>query len=127
MLDIQPYMHVTEFRLKLYPKNFETARDFYEHVLKFHVVHEWNDGEGGAEDQGVMFAVGNTILELLSGHDDDMRGADISLEVENAPALWEDFKLYPHIVHALRTNSWGDVSFSIADPEGFRITFFTKI
>lgn len=115
---------IGEFRLKLYPKDFDACYDFYHETLGFSIVHEWNDGP---EDRGVMFNVGGTIVELLIP-DDYVRiqGANISLRVTNVWELWEAVKDKMAIVHALRINDWGDTSFAITDPEGFTITFFTK-
>lgn len=115
---------VTEFRLKLYPQDFIASRDFYENFLGFPVIKEW---DRGIEDRGIMFNVGGTVLELLTAHArEKISGADLSLEVPDVRRLWEEFKNLPNIAHALRDNSWGDISFSIFDTEGFRITFFTR-
>jgi len=97
-------------------------KSFYEQY--FEVIEIWN--KKGKE--GVMFKVADTaILELLAGHPSPMSGADLSLEVADVHKLWERFKDYDKVVFKLRENNWGDVSFCIADPEGFKITFFTKI
>lgn len=114
---------VTEFRLKLYPKNFSKMRDFYENKLGFDVLSEWNRGS-----KGVMFKVNKTVFELIedSSKCGVFKGSGISLEVKNVRELWKYFKTYDKINHKLRRNSWGDFSFSILDPEGFEITFFTK-
>ncbi len=123
MIDISNLTKVTEFRLKLYPKNFSTMRNFYERKLGFPIVHEWSD-----KNKGVMFKVGDAILELLGGHAEKgpSKGADISLKVPDVWKLWEKLKDYDKIIFKLRENAWGDVSFCITDPEGFQITFFTN-
>lgn len=116
---------VSEVRIKLYPENFEATRDFYGTFLGFKVVTEWNNSE---LDRGVMFDVGGTILELLARKADvKVKGADMSLEVADVRKLWEELKTYPKIAHAIRENSWGDTSFAILDPEGSKISFFTKV
>lgn len=40
--------------------------------------------------------------------------------------MYEVMKEEPYITHDLVDNPWGNMSFSIVDPEGFVITFFTK-
>jgi len=119
-------IEVKQFRLKLYPKDFARVRSFYETYLGFPVINEWDRGE---DDRGVMFTVGSAILELLSpeGGYKPISGSDLSLEVPNVTELWEQVKDDGNIVHSLRDNPWGDTSFCISDPEGFAITFFTKI
>ena len=116
---------VKEFRLKLYPKDFALTRSFYEQQLQFPVINEWDRGDN---DKGVMFDVGGTTLEILSpeGKYRPITGCDLSLEVPDVAALWEQMKDGDNILHPIRHNAWGDTSFRIADPEGFAISFFTK-
>lgn len=116
---------VSDFRLKLYPKDFYAVRSFYENDLGLTVTKEWDRGEN---DKGVMFQVGTTTLELLSPEGDykPVTGADVSWQVENVEEMWRAWKLESNIIFPLRDNEWGDSSFCISDPEGFKITFFTK-
>ena len=118
-------VQVTEFRLKLYPKDFALVRNFYEEHLQFPVVNEWDRGD---KDKGVMFNIGGTILELLTPEDDykPITGCDLSLEVPDVAELWEQMKNGDNILHPIRDNSWGDTSLRIADPEGYAISFFTR-
>lgn len=117
---------VKEFRLKMYPKNFNQERHFYEKILEFPVIKEWDRGE---EDQGVMFDTGNGIVELLTPENEyaPISGCDVSLEVSDVWELWKKFDGSDNIIFPIRDNDWGDTSFCIADPEGFEITFFSKI
>ncbi len=127
--NIQQNLHeltrVTEFRLKLYPKDFYKVRDFYENTLGYQVVDSW-DSEN---DKGVMFNTGDAILELLTPKDGYklVQGAGLSLMVKDIWALWEKLKDHPNIIKPLsqKPSAWGDVGFRIADPEGFQITFFS--
>ena len=116
---------ITEFRLKLYPKDFVKVRAFYEEVLGFQIINQWDRGD---VDKGVMFQVGPAILELLLPEDnyEQIKGADLSLEISDVWSMYEAMKEGPYIAHDLVDNPWGDTSFSIVDPEGFVTTFFTK-
>lgn len=116
---------VHEFRLKLYPRNFAHMRSFYASTLRFPVVHEWDNGEN---DKGVMFNTGIAIIELLSPEKEYTAptGCEISLQVENVWDLWQTLQESCTIHFPLHDNDWGDTSFAIIDPEGFKITFFTK-
>ncbi len=116
---------ITEFRLKLYPQDFTRVRAFYEQTLGFEVAGEWDRGES---DRGVMFRVGPAVLELLSLENgyEPVQGTDLSLEVPDVQNLWNDLQSKAEVVFELRDNPWGDSSFCIADPEGFRLTFFSK-
>lgn len=121
----QVLVDTLDIRIKLYPKNFDVVRSFYQDILKFSIIKEWNRS---IEDRGVMFNAGNFTLELLShdGEFKEVQGCDISIEHENVVEYWESFKDTKHVVFELRDNEWGDSSFGIQDPEGFKITFFTK-
>lgn len=116
---------VTEFRLKLYPKDFYKVREFYEMILGYPVIVEWDHGEN---NRGVMFDTGGATLELLSPKPKykTVQGVGISLEVQDVMKLWKYIKDKADIEFPPRHNSWGDTSFRIKDPEGFQITFFTK-
>lgn len=116
---------VTEFRFKLYPKDFYKVKDFYENTLGYEIVDSW-DSEN---DKGVMFNTGDAILELLTPKDGykPVQGAGLSLMVKDVWLLWERLKDHSNIIKLLnqKPSVWGDVGFRIADPEGFQITFFT--
>jgi uncharacterized glyoxalase superfamily protein PhnB len=116
---------VREFRLKLYPKNFYKVRAFYEEILGYPVIEEWDQGEN---ERGVMFDTGGATLELLSPKDGfkQFQGTSVSWEVGNVMSLWEEIRNKVEVEFEPRHNSWGDTSFRIKDPEGFQITFFTK-
>lgn len=118
-------MKTGEFRLKLYPRDFDNTRSFYADVLGFPVTKEWNRSE---DDRGVMFDAGGTTLELLSPEDGyrPFAGFGLSLEVPNVHELWDQFRNEDFITFGLRHNDWGDTSFQISDPEGLRISLFTK-
>ena len=114
---------VQEFRVKLYPKNYQASVLFYRNVLLFPVIKEWDR----AADQGTMFDTGLAIIELLhEGNPQPVNGCDLSLEVADVWKLFKDLKQKAKIVFPLRDNEWGDSSFCVADPSGFEITFFTK-
>lgn len=115
---------VSEFRVKLYPKNFYLVRKFYEETLGYPVIKDWDRSEN---DKGVMFNVSGTVLELLTPDNGyrPISGCDFSLEVADVQALWEQMKNGDNIVYPIKDNPWGDTSFRIKDPEGFEISFFT--
>ena len=120
-------MKINEFRLKLYPEDFYKQRSFYKNVLGFNIIHEW-DRE---DSKGVMFNVGGTTLEFMwpveEGLEDISTGSGLSLEVDDVNALFDELKDKTTITHELRDNPWGDRSFGISDPHGYKISFFTKL
>lgn len=116
---------VSEFRLKLYPNDFHSVRNFYENTLGYTVIKEWNKGE---DDLGVMFDTGTAILELLSPANEylPIQGVGLSLEVIDVKALREELDGKVTITRDIRHTNWGDTAFTVSDPEGFKITFFTR-
>ncbi len=123
MTKTTPLTQTSEFRLKLYPQNFLLVKEFYRDMLQFPIVKQWDDGP---DNKGVMFSTGMAIIELLSTDDYvPVQGCAVSLRVADVVLLWEKFKDVDFIEHPLRNNSWGDRSFCIKDPEGFKITFFS--
>lgn len=115
---------VSELRLKLYVERFDETSAFYRDLLGYPVLTSW---DRGPEDRGVMFDTGAGIVELLPrrGGPAPIQGCDLSLAVRDVFALWDALRDRAPVVHPLRHNPWGDTSFCIADPEGFRLTFFT--
>lgn len=113
-----------ELRLKLYVRRFVASEAFYRDVLAYPVIERWDRGEG---DRGVLFDTGSGVVELLDAGDDHVpiQGADLSLRVTDLDRLWRHLRQRAEVVHPPRHNPWGDTSFTIADPEGFRLTFFT--
>ena len=115
---------VSEFRLKLYPKNYQVCLKFYRDILLFPIINEWDRADN---DKGVMFDTGAGIIELL--YEDSPKiiaGCDISIEVKDVWKLFDKLRKHPKIMHPIRKNAWGDTSFCISDPAGFEITFFTR-
>lgn len=119
-------MKVNEFRLKLFPEDYSANYTFFKDVLGFAIKHEW-DRE---DSKGVMFDVGGTTLEFMwpveDGCKDMATGSGLSLAVDDVWSLFEELQGKVEITHKLRDNSWGDTSFGISAPNGYRISFFTK-
>lgn len=114
---------VTEFRIKLYPKDFDKVREFYMKELNFTITNEWNRS---SNDRGTMFDVGGTTLELLTPADSPVKGCDLSLAIPDVWKLWELLKDKDYVTRGLRDNAWGDTSFRVSGPEGLSISLFTK-
>ena len=48
-------------------------------------------------------------------------------DVVYVDSLFQELKKKVTITHELRDNPWGDRSFGITDPHGYKISFFTKL
>jgi uncharacterized glyoxalase superfamily protein PhnB len=119
-------MKINEFRLKLYPEDFFKQRSFYKDVLGFKITHEW-DRE---DSKGVMFDIGGTTLEFMWPQEDGLAdmatGSGLSLAVDDVHALFNGLKDKVKLTHEIRDNPWGDTSFGIKDPNGYKISFYTQ-
>lgn len=113
-------IHVQEFRLMLYVRDLITTRAFYERVFNWPITTEW--------EAGVMYDTGAAIFELLQSDEaeEPNNSMAVSIRVADVWSLFENFKDSVTLVFPLRDNSWGDTSFQISDPNGFKITLFTK-
>lgn len=121
--NFNPLTKTSEFRLKLYPKNYQDCLKFYRDTLLFPIINKWDR----RDNKGVMFDTGIGIIELFyEGNGETISGCDISVEVKNVQKLFNKLRKNKNIIFPIRNNSWGDTSFCIADPAGFEITFFTK-
>lgn len=110
-----------DFRIMLYVQQLKKTGEFYQKLLDFQVIDKW--------DSGIMFNAGNGIIELLSAKKPiKIQGCAVSIEVKNVKSLWKKMqnKKSIKIIFPLRKNTWGDTSFSVQDPEGFQLVFFTK-
>jgi hypothetical protein len=113
-----------EFRLKIYPNDFNKVYSFYKNVLKFPILKEWDR----PKYQGVMFDTGSTILELFTPENGykPVSSCDLSLTVKNVWLLWQEFKGKDFVSFSIRDDEWGETSFEISYPEVFLSTFFTR-
>jgi uncharacterized glyoxalase superfamily protein PhnB len=106
---------------------------FYRDVLGFKVEQEWK-GEGG-QVRGVSFRAGK--VTLMIGQDDwkkgrdRMKGQGVRMYFEcatNVDALAEGIAKRGGTLESLPENRpWGYRDFSMADPDGYKITFGTPI
>ncbi len=113
-----------ETRVVLYSAQFAESRRFYEQILKLKIISEWDHGGG---QLGVIYALGNTYLEVLQGsrdaHADDFY---LYSRVENVQELWNGLRDKVEVIDTLQTQPWGHTNFSIKDPNGYKLKFFSK-
>ena len=105
---------------------------FYRDVLGFKVDQEWKDN---GKVRGVSFTAGK--VTLMIGQDDWAKGRDrmkgqgfrMYFETEtNVDALAEGIAKRGGTLESLPENQpWGYRDFSMADPDGFKITFGSPI
>lgn len=116
-----------ETRIHVYVKNMQEMVRFYNKILEFPVVKVWRLSDG----DGTIINLGGNNLELYSKnrrhnyHSDFSGCVSFSIRVKNVHKLYEKFSKKNIKIEEIQKNSWGDSSFSLRDPEGNRITFFS--
>jgi catechol 2,3-dioxygenase-like lactoylglutathione lyase family enzyme len=113
-----------EVRIVLISKQYSETRQFYEEILNLRVLKEWDHGEGRL---GVVYAIGNTCLEILQGPASSII-ADfyIYIKVGDIDKLWEVLQNRVSIEDSIMTQPWGHRNFSIRDPNGYKLKFFSE-
>ena len=112
-------LHVKEFRCIRHVSDLAALRAFYDEYFDWPITDQW--------DTGIMYDTGAVIFELIQKDNVDMPNdaSCISISIPDVWALFEKMKDKVKIVFPLRDNSWGDTSFQMQDPEGYKITLFT--
>jgi catechol 2,3-dioxygenase-like lactoylglutathione lyase family enzyme len=109
---------VLSSRVLLRPLDPRRSRAFYRDVLGLAVFREF----GPPDDPGLVFFLGNGLLEVAGRGDEPPRGLALWLQVRDVAA--ECARLGAAGVPVLReprTEPWGLVEAWVADPDGVRI------
>ena len=112
-------MEVLASRILLRPTDPDRSRRFYRDTLGLAVYREF----GPAEDPGLVFFLGNGLLEL-SGRSLDQPGSGLALWVQVRDVEIEHRRLAALGVPVLRAPTrepWGLIEMWIEDPDGVRI------
>jgi predicted enzyme related to lactoylglutathione lyase len=111
-------MEVLSSRVLLRPSDPGRSRAFYRDVLGLAVYREF----GAPEHPGVVFFLGNGLLELSGQSAEPPRGLALWLQVRDVEA--EHARLVAagaRVVQAPRLEPWGLAEMWIEDPDGVRI------
>ena len=113
-----------EVRVVLISSRYSETRQFYEEILNLKVLKDWDHGEGRL---GVVYAIGNTCLEILQGPARST-SADfyIYIKVEDVDKLWERLQNRVLVEDSIMTQPWGHRNFSVRDPDGYKLKFFSE-
>jgi catechol 2,3-dioxygenase-like lactoylglutathione lyase family enzyme len=110
-------MEVLSSRVLLRPTDPERSRAFYGDVLGLAVYREF----GPPEQPGVVYFLGNALLEVSGQSDEPPRGMALWVQVRDVAA--EHARLVAAGVQLTppRLEPWGLVEMWIQDPDGVRI------
>ena len=127
-------MEIGQSRVVVKASNFDATNRFYEQVLAFPRLNNW-DAESG---RGVLFLAGGMVIEVhgrprdeeVGGRDEtwDYRGPDqkmvLELVVPSAEAAYEELIFRErNIPGGLRQDDDGSMVFETHDPDGVKIAF----
>ena len=116
-----------ESRVHIYVKDIKEMTRFYNKILEYPVVKAWQYSDGS----GVIINIGGNSIELFSKnrrnyyHNDFSGCVSFSVRVSDVFKLHDKLSKKNIIIEDIKDNSWGDSSFSVKDPEGNRICFFS--
>ncbi len=116
-----------EVRLHIYVSNMDEMVRFYNQILEFPVVRYWRYSDG----DGTMLNIGGNIIELFSKSGKNYSkkqyhgNVSLSIKVKDVNKLYDKFYKKNIQIGELVKNPWGDSSFSVVDPEGNRLAFFS--
>ncbi|MFD2090910.1 VOC family protein [Blastococcus deserti] len=111
-------MDVLSSRVLLRPTDPERSRAFFGDVLGLAVYREFGPPEHG----GVVYFLGNGLLEVSGRSDEPPRGMALWLQVRDVAA--EHSRLLEAgvtVARPPRQESWGLVEMWVEDPDGVRI------
>jgi catechol 2,3-dioxygenase-like lactoylglutathione lyase family enzyme len=110
-------MEVLSSRVLLRPTDPARSRAFYGEVLGLAVYREF----GSPEHQGVVYFVGNGLLEVSGQSDEPPRGMALWVQVRDVAAEHARLIAAGVTLTPPRREPWGLVEMWIEDPDGVRI------
>ncbi len=120
---------MSDFTFIFVSKDFEQAVKYYRDALKFPVVHDWDNGP---ENKGSVFQAGNGKIEVLamkSGSEyKQPANFEISMEVDDVDAFYAYIQsINLPIRGILADKPWGQRTFSLTDPDGIKLIFYSDM
>ncbi|HRH94101.1 MAG TPA: VOC family protein [Candidatus Peribacteria bacterium] len=115
-----------EVRIVFMTTVYEKMRMFYERTLGLRVLDEWDAPE--EHNRGVVYDLNGTQLEILEATDAPViLGSYTYIEVADVNELWERLSSTVQIAEPIADRPWKHRNFSIKDPGGFTLKFFSKL
>ena len=111
-------MEILSSRVLLRPADPDRSRAFYRDTLALAVAREF----GPPEHPGIVFFLGNGLLEVSGQSDDPPRGMALWLQVRDVAGEYERLSSVGVVVRRPpRQEPWGLVEMWIEDPDGVSI------
>ena len=111
-------------RVAISVKDYDECLSFYQDVLDLKIIKSWNRSE---TDQGIVYQLDQIHLELLKGDENPPpNGAYLYIELKDVDELYNQIKDKVDIVLPIKDQPWGHRNFSIKDPAGNILKFFSE-
>ncbi len=111
-------MEVLSSRILLRPHNFEISRIFYAEKLGLAIYREFGQGQ----ISGIVFFLGNGLLELSGQSDQAPNKIDLWLQVRDIDQMHQHLlQQGVQITQSPKLEPWGLKEMWIKDPDGIRI------
>ncbi len=116
----------------LYVADLSRSIDFYRRVLGFKLGKLYPNEE---RPTYAPLYVGNDKLMLVQGgprmpafHRHEICGSGVQLlvQVDRVDQVYEQVREQAQVVDCLEDKTWGDREFTISDPDGYLVTFYTS-
>ncbi|MFX0170997.1 MAG: VOC family protein [Candidatus Hodarchaeota archaeon] len=118
----------------IYTTNLETAIKFYRDVLEFEIVEYYPNDENPTwvcirigEDR---FGIGKTFSNInhkLHPRGVDGSGVQFYIKVTNVDQIYEKYRNKVELIDDIENKPWGDREFTFKDPDGYLISFYSKL
>ena len=118
----------------IYTENLDESIKFYQDILGFEIEEYYPDNENPT---WVCFRIGNNRFSIGKTFSDiyhklhprgvDGSGVQFYIRVEDVDRVYDDLKNELDIIDDIESKSWGDREFTFKDPNGYLISFFSKI
>ncbi|MFQ5833675.1 MAG: VOC family protein [Candidatus Thorarchaeota archaeon] len=118
----------------IYTVNLEESIRFYRDTLGFEIEEYYPDNE---KPTWVCFRIGNDRFAIGKTFSDihhklhprgvDGSGVQFYIRVDDVDRLYNEFKNELEIIDDIENKNWGDREFTFKDPNGYLISFFSRL
>lgn len=117
------------FRFIFWPRDYQASVDFYRDMLECPMVMDWDNGP---ENRGSVFKLGSGEIEMLAlapGKEAiDPKGFELYVEVPDVDAHYQFVQGKGIALRGeIADKPWGHRTFSIGDPNGIKVIFFSAL
>jgi catechol 2,3-dioxygenase-like lactoylglutathione lyase family enzyme len=118
-----------EFCFIFRAKDYEKTVDFYRNQLECPVIQDW---DRGPTQKGTVIHLGGMKVEMLAATPDkepiQAKGFELSIEVDDVNTFYQFVKGKGIAIFGeIADKPWGQRAFSVKDPNGIKIIFYTDL